>query len=161
MGKSIRFKMNIEIINKGMNGDILEGMLERFDRDVKPFTPNFVIVMGGTNDAFDDISIDSMKYNLKQIIQKAIDSEITPIIGMPIPVDEPAIERKLSKYRDFIRDFCKQNHILIIDFFSVMVDDRGRIKQALDFDGVHPSREGYKVMGQKAQRILNDIFQSS
>lgn len=157
----IDLKMNIKIINKGINGDTLEGMLRRFDRDVIPFTPSFAIVMGGTNDAFDDISVDSMKYNLKQIIKKAVDAGIIPIIGIPVPVDVHAIELKLSKYRDFIRDFCKQNRILIIDFYSVMVDDKGRIKQALDFDGIHPNREGHKVMGQKAQRILQDIFQGS
>ena len=147
-------KMNIKIINKGINGDTLEGMLERFDQDVKSFTPKFMIVMGGTNDAFNDASVDSMKYNLKQIIERAINSGIIPIVGMTIPVDEPVIEQKLIKYRDFIKDFCKKNDILIIDFFSVMVDDRGRIKQALDFDGVHPNREGYRVMGQEAQRTM-------
>ncbi len=151
-------KMNIKIINKGINGDTLEGMFERFDQDVKSFTPNYMIAMGGTNDAFNGASVDSMKYNLKQIIERAINYGIIPIVGIPIPVDEPAIELKLVKYRDFIRDFCKRNDILIIDFFSVMVDDRGRIKKVLDFDGVHPNREGYKVMGQEAQRIMHDVF---
>jgi lysophospholipase L1-like esterase len=48
----LKMEKGLDIVNKGINGDTLEGMLERFERDVISLLPGMVIIMGGTNDAF-------------------------------------------------------------------------------------------------------------
>jgi acyl-CoA thioesterase-1 len=151
--------LNIE--NKGINGDTLEGMLERFDNDVKFLSPKLVIVMGGTNDVFDGYSLSAMEYNLKQIVKRAEALSIKPIIGIPIPVDDPAVEAKLKRFRFFLKEFTIQNKIPVINFYNEMVDSSGKIKAEYDFDGVHPSREGYKIMSKVAHYGLKEILNRS
>lgn len=152
-------KSGIEIINRGINGDTLEGMLERFDRDVVEYYPKFVIIMGGTNDAFGSYSLAAMEYNLKQIVYKSTQFSIKPIIGIPVPTDELAAEQKLSKFRCFLKDFCIKNDIMYIDFYSVVVDNIGRIKPEFDFDGVHPNIDGHKAMAKIAGEVIKEILE--
>lgn len=150
--------LNIEkgfnIINKGINGDTLEGMLDRFQRDVIDQQPGMVIIMGGTNDVFEGYSLSTMQYNLKQMVKKAIEMNIFPVIGIPIPVDEPMVEIKLSKFRDFLKEFCEEQAVSYIDFHKAMVDDSGLIKIELDFDGIHPNRDGYRTMANIVYEFL-------
>jgi len=149
------------IINKGINGDTLEGMLERFQRDVVELQAEMVIIMGGTNDAFIGFSLESMQYNIKEMVKKAMNLKIIPVIGIPIPTDEPFVERKLNRFRDFLKKFCEDRKISYIDFYKVMVNVDGLIKKELDFDGVHPNMEGYRVMAVEAynslMKVLNNI----
>ena len=55
---------NATIINKGVGGDRLDQLASRFSADVVPFSPDFVWVMGGTNDVAQSISLDVAGYNL-------------------------------------------------------------------------------------------------
>lgn len=145
------------ITNKGINGDTLEGMLERFQRDVVDLEPDMVIIMGGTNDAFGEYSLSSMKSNLRQVVKKAISLGIKPVIGIPIPVDEPTVEIKLKRFRDFLKNLCHEHNIAFIDFYEIMVNEHGRIKEELDFDGVHPNKDGYRVMAARAYDVLTKV----
>lgn len=154
----LKKEQGFNIVNKGINGDTLEGMLDRFDGDVKSLSPQIVIVMGGTNDAFNAYSLSAMEYNLTRIIKIAEKTSIKPIIGVPIPVDDPAIEAKLQCFRSFIKSYTKHNNIFIIDFFNTLADSSGRIKREYDFDGVHPSREGYKIMSKVASDGLKEVI---
>lgn len=154
----LQAEKGLDIVNKGINGDTLEGMLERFEQDVISLLPGIVVIMGGTNDAFEGYSLSSMEYNLKQMLEKAGASNIVPLIGIPIPVDESAVEKKLQGFRDFLRSFCKQERIACIDFYDTMADGHGRTKEELDFDGVHPSRDGYRVMADAAYDSLSQAL---
>lgn len=149
---------SINIINSGVNGDTLEGMLHRFDEDVASYSPKFVIITGGTNDAFGEYSLAAMKYNLKQIVNKSLGYNIKPIIGIPVPSDEPMVEPKLDKFRNFLRKFCFEKIIPYIDFYSVIVDNTGKMKPEFDFDGVHPNKDGYLVMGKSAAEVIKGVL---
>lgn len=151
-------KTGMKIINSGINGDTLDGMLKRFNKDVVEYSPEFVIIMGGTNDAFGSYSLSAMEYNLKQIVNNSNQSGIEPIIGIPIPTDELVTEQKLNKFRCFLKDFCIRNDIMYIDFYSKIVDDAGKIKPEFDFDGVHPNKEGHKAMAKIAGEVIREIL---
>ncbi|MDI3481620.1 MAG: acyl-CoA thioesterase [Tepidanaerobacteraceae bacterium] len=154
----LKTEKGFNIVNKGINGDTLEGMLQRFEKDVISLLPGIVIIMGGTNDAFNGYSLSSMEYNIRQMVKLSKGSKIVSVIGIPIPVDEPAVEMKLQKFRKFLRDFCADENIAVIDFYRAMVDEFGKIKKKLDFDGVHPNREGYRVMADEAFDCLTRIL---
>lgn len=151
-------KSGIDIINSGVNGDTLEGMLDRFDEDVVSYSPKFVIIMGGTNDAFGQYPLAAMEYNLRQIVDKSFESNIAPIIGIPVPTDESMIELKLEKFRHFLRKFCSEKIIPYIDFYSAVVDNTGSMKSEFDFDGVHPNKCGYFIMGKVAKKFINGFL---
>lgn len=153
----LRRERGWDIVNKGVNGDTLDGMLERFERDVQSFSPDMLIVTGGTNDAFNEYSLESMENNLREIIKKAKALGIKPVTGIPIPADDPAVEKKLEKFRGFLKEFCFREGIPYIDFYRALAGDSGRIKPEFDFDGVHPSREGYRAMAKAASKVIEEV----
>lgn len=141
-------RLNIDYINRGVNGDTTDGMLNRFDRDVLRYKPSHVIMMGGTNDARFGVRVDQFINNIRDMVGMAVQKSIIPILGLPIPYNDLAEEKLLGQYREEIWQYAVDNNIEVIDFHKTMVDDSGvNIKERLHCgDGVHPSKAGYEVM---------------
>lgn len=148
-------QLNINYVNKGINGDTTDGMVRRFERDVLRHNPSHVIIMGGTNDAYARIAIDQIINNICDMVGLAVQNDITPIIGLPIPCNDLEEEQLLRQYRKDIQQFAADNNIDIIDFHEVMVDESGvSIKEGLHCDGLHPNEVGYEVMAGVAIKTL-------
>ena len=45
-----------------------------------------------------------------------------------------------------LRKYSEDNNIQFIDYYSSMVDGQKGLMSAYGSDGVHPTKEGYKVM---------------
>lgn len=137
----------LEYQNCGSNGETTGQMLRRFSRDVCRFQPSHVIIMGGTNDVFEALCMKEIVDHTVKMAVLAMENGIIPILGLPIPCNEPAVERRLSEYRAAIRKYTQDQFIDLIDFFAAMADtDCPGIKPGLHCDGVHPNEAGYKVM---------------
>lgn len=148
----------IYIINRGINGDTLDDMLERLYIDGVDLSPDYMIIMGGTNDAFLGYSLASMKYNIKTIIKICSAEKIHPILGIPIPTTESIVEQKLTVFRNFLIRYCIKNKVPYIDFYNALVDKKGGIAEEYDFDGVHPNKVGYEKMGKVALKTVVEVM---
>lgn len=149
----------IEHVNSGINGDTTTGMLSRFDRDALGHKPSHVIIMGGTNDAYEGVEVSQVIDNIRVMVKLAVENGITPIIGLPIPCNDWYAETLLGEYREVIQQYAVNNSTVYIDFYSAMIDESNtEIKSGLHCDGVHPSEAGYKVMAGVAIEILRKMF---
>lgn len=150
---------SLNISNAGVNGDTLENMADRFDRDVLAKQPVAAIIMGGTNDAFwGEISRSMSIACMEQMIAHASDNGIHPVIGIPIPIDdrmaEPKLERLCREYRRIIHE----RNLLLLDFRASFIDpDTGQMRDDLYLDGVHPNLKGHQAMGEAAANFLKHI----
>src|SRR5271157_2937907 len=57
---SLQSGVEVNVLNRGINGDLTSGMLERFSRDVVDEKADYVIILGGANDigwGFDPVKI--------------------------------------------------------------------------------------------------------
>lgn len=136
-----------EVINKGINGNTTSDMLERFEKAVLVNKPDFVIITGGINDVVGSESLDRIKYNFTEMIEKSLAHGIRPVIGLPTPVDYIPWEKSLQKLRIWLREYAENLNLDVIDFSKAFYDSDGNIKTDLLLaDGGHPSREGYKQM---------------
>jgi len=72
------------VINKGIGGNTTANILARFDEDVLPYNPNFVWIIAGVNDYWQDVSTATYKANIDSLISKIIAAG-----GMPIIIDAP------------------------------------------------------------------------
>lgn len=145
-------------VNQGINGDSTTWMYCRFQSDVLAHKPTHVIVMGGTNDAYCDEDMAKVLDNICQILSMAQAHSIQPIIGMPIPCDDLYTERLLQEYRIQLRIYAADRRIPILDFYSIMCDEHGRIPFGLHMDGVHPNLDGYLRMSKLAISELSNIL---
>lgn len=155
----------LELVNAGVNGDTIEEMASRYCRDVRHYHPDFVIILGGTNDVYcSEISRDQSIYHLENIVNSALKDGFQPVIGITIPVaDDPAANAKLEEIVFEERRLAEEFHLQLLDFSASFYDAQGKLRKQLYLDGVHPNRAGYKVMGETAwdffSALLPEIIQ--
>jgi lysophospholipase L1-like esterase len=67
---------------------------------------------------------------------------------------EPA--DKIEALNEMILKYAKANDIAYVDYFSAMVDEQKGLKAIYSEDGVHPNKEGYRVMEPIVETIINN-----
>lgn len=142
-------ELKCPVVNQGICGDFTSGMRVRFQRDVIDHVPTHVIILGGANDAYEKIHLESVSANIKAMEKSCRQNDIVPIFGLPTPSLLQEEEQFLSKYRNWMKSYADEKRILLIDFYSAFMNkiNTGQGAQ-LYVDEVHPSIEGYALMGE-------------
>lgn len=148
--------LNINTLNKGLNGDSTSGMLCGSYEDIILNSPSYVCIMGGTNDFFMGLSVDSVLENLILLSKESMNNNIIPILCAPIPInlemakclwdefiDYEIVNSKLIALKYRIKDFCENNNIFYIDMHSLYCKDSYK---NLYIDGVHPNKIGHDLI---------------
>ncbi len=162
------------VINTGIGGDTTAGMTARFPGDVTERKPELVILTGGTNDLWWDLSTGLIQSNLFTMAFQARYHGITPIIGLPTPIhtasarkqpyDPPEggyehFEKKLDTLMEGLRKTAEGSDIPVIDFHRLFLDADGKPAGELYLDdGLHPNRDGHRKMATEVIRILRERF---
>ncbi len=154
-------KLGLSISNLGINGDTLWDMEKRLLIDVVDANPDCVLILGGTNDVFQGVRLDQMKHRLTLILERLKENQISVILGLPIPIQDKEMEKQLASFRSFVRTQARKEKIPLINFHDAFLDSRKRIIRGLIEDGVHPSPQGYRLMGEVAEKALKKIFKNS
>jgi len=149
----------LKISNSGVNGNTMEDMSARFEKDVLAKKPETLVILGGTNDACqEEVSCSMTILYLEQMIARARDNKISPVIGLPIPIDDFRINSKLDRLSREYLLISSKFEIPVLDFRVPFIDpDTARIKDNLYLDGVHPNLEGYRVMGETAASFFRSF----
>lgn len=142
-------------LNLAQSGDISRDMRERFERDVVPFHPRYLLIMGGTNDLrSEDFTVDFVIENMEAIKEKCRQYGIKPIFLTLPPInpeniarafDEPTDPRwreKFAAFNDYLR--C-QPHIDTARAFAAYSAD-GLLPQWLALDGLHQDIMGKQLI---------------
>ncbi len=160
-----------EVINAGICNDTVGVMLARFDRDVMAYNPNFVIILGGTNDAWQGIPLEQTKCCFEKLILRSRAINALPILGLPAPIIKEQVKTyfnhgdvesfllHLNSIRSWINDFAAQNGISTLDFFTPLrrkESDEGNSE--LFADGGHPNRRGYFRLAESIKEPLQQII---
>lgn len=167
----LKNELNIQIINKGINGDTTAGMLSRSYEDIVQNNPTHVIIMGGTNDFIANRSLHLVEDNIKQVINEAIENNIIPILGIEPPIDKILAERKwadavhydkinltLEEYKKWIINFAGENNLIFVDFHSCFLEElKDKDPRALYVDGLHPTPYGHILMAKCVIKLLKTI----
>ena len=146
-------------INRGIGGQTTSQMLVRFRQDVIDLQPKVVVILAGTNDIAGNtgpISNDGIEANLASLAELARAHGIQVVFASVLPVSNYTarsqeffasrpVDRILALNR-WLRDYCAKEHLVYLDYFSAMVDERGMLRRELADDGLHPNRMGYDVM---------------
>ncbi len=152
-GKSIR----LQVINKGLNGDLTEGMLNRFDRDVLQLSPNHVIILGGTNDIGWGVPVREIYSNLEAMYDKAINHGIRLIAcAVPSILGYDSLIPPRVRLNRMIRDYCEAKGTKYVDLFLATADSTTqRLSPKYSNDGLHLSAEGYRKI---AETVFKEAF---
>ena len=146
-------------INKGVNGDLTSGMLLRFRQDVMQLNPNFVIILGGTNDIGWGVPVEEIFSNLKRIYELAQKNQSTPIsctVPSILGWDEGIPSR--MQLNQLIKHYCHEKRVLCADLFMKTCDPQTkRLRFEYSSDGLHLNVLGYQKM---AEAIFEETLQA-
>ena len=140
----------VQIINRGVNGDLTRYMLLRFQRDVLDVKPMYVIVLGGSNDLGWGYSVEDVFLNLKEMYEEARQHAVEPI-GCTVPSvlgwDEGIPSRQ--ELNQLVKRFCCEKGILCADLFEGTCDPTTkRLTAKYSSDGLHFNALGYRRMAE-------------
>ncbi|MEI7830787.1 MAG: SGNH/GDSL hydrolase family protein [Prolixibacteraceae bacterium] len=150
-------------VDRGISGQTTPQMLVRFRADVINLKPKAVLILGGTNDIAGNTgpsTLEMIEDNLASMAElgkangiKVILCSILPVYDYPWkPGLEPA--EKIVTVNKWLKEYAAKNGCDYLDYFSSLVDERKGMKSAYSGDGVHPNKEGYKVMELLAEEAI-------
>ncbi len=140
----------------GVSGETTEEMLRRFDRQVIKRSPDYVIILGGTNDLGWGVPIDQIVENLIFMYTAAQKADVIPVacaVPSLLGADE-FIPPRLQLNRR-IQETAKELKIPFADLFSPTADPAGRLREEYSQDGLHLTTEGYRKI---AHIIYESVF---
>lgn len=130
-------------INLGRSSDTSQTMVERFEQDVLPFRPKYLLIMGGTNSLRAGVRAESVIDDMEVLKTKCLANKIRPIFLTLPPINPGNImkvfnestvsdwQTQIQSVNEFIRT---QEHI---DVAREMAAADGTLPTQLAIDGLH------------------------
>jgi lysophospholipase L1-like esterase len=147
---SYQHYLDFPTINLGKSGDTSQTMVERFERDVLSFRPQYLLILAGTNSLRGGVTAESVIADLKVLKEKCLDSNIRPVFLTLPPINPDNIKKVFNestapdwqKQMRLVNDFIRtQVHI---DVARDMQYTNGILSSKLAVDGLHLDIEGKK-----------------
>jgi lysophospholipase L1-like esterase len=146
---SRRSSMEVNVVNKGISGDLTSGMLERFSRDVVDEKADYVIILGGTNDIGWGFEPAMPALNLTTMYDTALSKGIAPVAcSVPSILGfDQLIPPRLHLNR-LIRTEADRRSMAFVDLFTATADPGSNmLSEDYSADGLHLNSKGYQRMG--------------
>lgn len=154
-------------INRGIDGQTTPQMLVRFRQDVIDLHPKVLVVLAGTNDiagVTGPARNEDIEANYASMAELAHAHGIRMVFASLLPVNNYTQDAKESfalRPRErilalnvWLKDYCANNGLLYLDYFSAMADEKGMLKKDLSDEGLHPNVAGYKIMAPLAEKAI-------
>ncbi len=156
---------DVPIKNLGRSGDTTEMMVNRFEKDVLPFKPRVLIIMGGVNDVREGKKAAEVIKNFETLRGKCLEHEIIPVFCTITSMNPEKMALRgifltngdWREQREQINSWIKQMPYFI-DAAEELTDELGYLRAELTPDGLHPALRGKKLMGEKISDCLKKIF---
>jgi lysophospholipase L1-like esterase len=159
-------------INRGISGQTTPQMLVRFRADVIALEPKVVVILAGTNDISGNTgaaTLTMIEDNLSSMAELARAHGIRVVLATLLPVNDyvdglQTARRPQTEIRalnGWIRSYASREHLVLLDYYPVMVDASAALKRELSDDGLHPNARGYAVMAPIAQGAVNTALGSA
>lgn len=145
---SYQHYLSFPTINLGRSGDTSRTMLDRFDRDVLPFHPRYLIILAGTNSLRGGVPAKDVIADIQAMQKKSLENGIKPVL-LTLPGVNPANIRRAFNQpttSDWQKQILLVNQYIRtqihIDTASRVDDDNGLLPTAMALDGLHMGMEG-------------------
>lgn len=157
------FKAN-NLLGRGISGQVTSHMLTRFRRDVVDHHPKYVVILAGINDIARNngyISLENTFGNIVSMCEIAKANKIKPVLCTLVPSGyirwRPAIKdtkEQVAALNAMIKEYAKAHHYKVVDYATVLADEKGETRSDLSGDSVHPNLAGYKIMEEALMKVI-------
>ncbi|MBI4929003.1 MAG: SGNH/GDSL hydrolase family protein, partial [Anaerolineae bacterium] len=163
-----------EFLNRGIGAQTTIQVLERFDAHVKPLMPKVIVIQVGINDLKTiplfpedrETIVINCERNIQRIVDKSLDLGATVILTTIFPIGDVPIERRpfwsneveksIDEVNTYIRSLAKDK-VIILDAYSVLLGEKGRIQPEYSYDLLHLTDAGYLRLNEELVPLLQDV----
>lgn len=140
------------VLNRGISGDGVEGVLKRLDTDVLRQKPSKIVLCVGVNDLFfgkkpEDIAV-QYRALVQAIRQGAPQAQLMVVSVLPVnnQIRSTGLDNaKVCDLNAAIRQIAGEWAVPYLDLYSPLADAEGRLAAKFTADGVHLNGLGYGV----------------
>ena len=150
-------------VNLSFSGDTSRTAVERFDKDVAPFRPPYLLILMGTNSLRAGVEPAEVIADMEQVKAKCLSYGIRPVFLTLPPLNPDNIRAAFGQdtvrsWREAIaavNSYVKtQVHV---DITPGMADERGELREDLAVDGLHLDPPGKRLMAEAINAAWPDI----
>ena len=164
MGSWAEFFQNSNIKNRGISGDITEGILFRIS-EITESQPLQVFLMIGTNDLANGKTKEFTFNHICKIVKEInIQSPRTDVIVQSLFPVNPEFEKfsghtgnteKIKWINQKLSIWCSKNETIYIDIFQHLKNyNDDLLNTSYSYDGLHLNGSGYKVWADAIRHLL-------
>ena len=149
-----RNNFDIEIINSSVSGDTTLGGLFRIKNDLSEYSPDYVLVELGGNDALRGYPINKIKNNLLKIIDASFAAKANPVI-MQIRIPPNYGKNYVAAFESIYSQIAEEKNIPMLTFLleKVALD-----KSLMQLDGIHPNQKAQQIIANQVEKELSLIL---
>ncbi len=156
---------NINAVNRGISGDVTDGILNRLD-EVLSSQPKKIFILIGTNDLARGKSIDEVLNNSKILLEKikAVSKETKIYLQSVLPYN-PNIGTKFSGHKSKQQDvlvlnkklkkLARDQGVKFLNIHKKFRNKKGDLKANLTYDGLHLNKSGYVFWAKIIKKHVN------
>jgi lysophospholipase L1-like esterase len=161
---NLQSEVTVKVLNRGINGDLTSGMLERFSRDVLHEKPNYVIILGGSNDIGWGVDPATIARNLSSMYDAPVNEGISPVAcSVPSILGFDELIAPRLDLNTLIRKEAERRRMPFMDLFTETADPHNsRLLEDYSADGLHLNPKGYKrvakyIFDKWLKEVINNL----
>lgn len=152
---------NNKVRNRGISGDVTEGILKRLSPIIKG-KPSKIFLMIGVNDLLFHSPTKILGF-YQEIIDK-IKSELPEtelILQSLLPINRevksmPIENKDILQINEGIKSIASKEQLKFVDLHSKFLDSKGQLREELTNDGIHLDMKGYLIWKNEIEHLVRD-----
>lgn len=154
-------RLGHDLVNRGIPGDTTGGMLARYVAEIARYSPQAIVIMGGSNDVTFGGTDAAARANVAAIAHQSAAHNILPIICTPPPkdignarkdwavlMDYDKAEETMNAYSEWLRTFAGVFSITLVDYRKFLLGVRESGDTDLYVDGIHLNPHGHELVAE-------------
>lgn len=145
------------VLNKGVNGERTDEIRARFERDVLPAKPRFVVILAGVNDVYQGRDLRDTEADLTWMYDRAVKSRIEPVAAtvMPFTRATPEQNARIRELNSWIAKTAVARGLAFIDLHAAVAAKDSPDALSGSPEGLHPDRAGYAAAAKAVADALD------
>ena len=134
------------VINQGVGGETTGNGSQRIGGVLQSFSPQYILIMEGANDAILGVSYTTTKFNLGVMLDQCAAKGAVPILSNLTPNHrDPSLATVIPNlYNQAIGSLAASRGITLVDSYGYVAANW----DALTTDGLHPNEQGAQILAQ-------------
>ncbi len=145
---------DLNIVNRGISGDVSQGVIDRLDEMIAMHPSKFFLLIG-VNDLARGTAVNLVAENIQKIITQFSDKSPETKIYLQSILPVNAQFNKFSTHvnktdsiinlNGLLKKICAKGAATYVDLFSKFIDTNNRMDASLTNDGLHLTGKGYML----------------